>query len=142
MPSTLIESTSSIESIHSNAPFSLKENDCHPITQPKLPFNDLFGEAKRCLKTLVRKSDLNNGCDEINRKRYIGQSLKEKYKKRRRINSAQIIHHTGSHVVGKYCFRRYFKMIPNLGRKNESEKSSCDTIYMKNAQHWMLYLPR
>ena len=69
----------------------------YPIT-----FNLLFGEAKLCLETLVRESDLNNARDEIKRKRDIGQSLKIKYNKCIRITSAQIIHHTGIHGVGKY----------------------------------------
>ena len=37
--STFIDSTSSIKSIHYNDLVPLKENDCLPITQSKLPFN-------------------------------------------------------------------------------------------------------
>ena len=76
MPSTFIELTYSIESIHSNASGSLKENHCLPITQSKLPLNFRFEEAKFCLETLARESDLNIACGEIKRKRDIDQSLK------------------------------------------------------------------
>ena len=49
--STFIESTYSIESIHSNASSSLKENDRLQITQSKSPFNHRFRDSKLCLET-------------------------------------------------------------------------------------------
>ena len=86
VPSTFIESTSSIESIHSNASGSLKENDRLPITQSKLPFNFRFGEVKLFLENLVCEIDMNNSHGEIKRKRDIGQLLNEKYKKIKKDN--------------------------------------------------------
>ena len=56
---------------------------------------------------------MNNASDEMKIQRDIGQSMEEKYKKRRRINSAQIIYHAVSHVIGKYCWEdtlRRFKI--------------------------------
>ena len=86
---------------------------------------------KRCLETLVRESDLNNTCDEINRKRDIGQALKEKYKKCRRITSAQIIHHTGSHVVGKYCLEDTLRRFQVKEDEMNAKKLTCDAMYTK-----------
>ena len=54
----------------------LNKNYCLPITQSKLPFNFRFGEAKRCLESLVQEIDLNNAHDEIKIKQDIGISLK------------------------------------------------------------------
>ena len=103
MPSTFIESIFFIESIDSNESDSLQKNEQLSITHSKPPFNFQIGEAKCCLKTLVCESDLNSACEKIKRKRGIGQSLKEKYKKFRKKTSTKIIHHTGRHVFGKDC---------------------------------------
>ena len=57
--------------------------------------------------------------------------MKEKYKTCRRITSAQIIHHTEIHIIGKDCIE------DTLGRFKVNEYqinvkiSSCDAIHMK-----------
>ena len=51
--------------MHYNFLVPLKENDHLSITQSKLPFNVRFGDANRCLETLVCESDLNNARDDI-----------------------------------------------------------------------------
>ena len=109
---------------------SLKENDRLPSTQSKLPFNFRFGEAKRCLGTLVREGDLNNAHNEIKRKRDIGQSLKEKYEKCRRITSAQISCHTECHVVGKYCLEDTLRRFQIKKDKMNAKELSCDAMYI------------
>ena len=88
--------------MHYNFLVPLKENDHLSITQSKLTINFLFGDAQLCLENLVHESDLNDACDKMQRKRDISQSLKEKHKRCIRINFAQTINHTVSHVVGKY----------------------------------------
>ena len=76
MSSNFIESKSYIESYNSNEYDSLQKNERFPIKKPKLSLNYRFGEAKRCLETLIRKSNMNTVCDQIKRKLDIGQSLK------------------------------------------------------------------
>ena len=68
--------------------------------------------------------------------------VEKKYKKIRRITSAQIFHHTGSHVVGKYCLEDTLRRFQIKEDEMKAKKSSCDAMYMKNAQWWMLYFTR
>ena len=74
---------------------------------------------------------MNNACDEINRKRDIGQSLKEKYKGYRRITSTQIIHHNGSHAIGKDLLEDTLRRFQVKEYEINAGKLTCDAMYIK-----------
>ena len=73
---------------------------------------------------------LNTACDNIKREKDIGQALKEKYKKRRKKYSAQIIHHTGSHVVGKDWFKDTPRRLKIKEDGMRAEKLTSDVMYI------------
>ena len=49
----------------------------------------------------------------------------------RRITSTQIIHHTGSHVIGKYCSGDTIRCFQTKEDEINAKKSSCDAMYTK-----------
>ena len=57
--------------------------------------------------------------------------MEEKYRKFRKINSAQIIYHNGSHAICKYCLEDTLRRFKIKEDEMIVKISSCDAMYMK-----------
>ena len=85
---------------------------------------------------------MNNARDKIKKKNRYWSFIERKIQKQIRITPAQIILHTGSYVVGKCCLEDTLRRFKIKEGEMNVKISSCDAMYMKNAQRQMPYLPK
>ena len=58
------------------------------------------------------------------------------------MTSSKIIHHTGSHIVGKNFLKDNLRRFQVKEDEMNAEKLTCDAMHIESMQNRMLYLPR